>query len=130
MKTEQDGSHLYNHSDCSNSPQSQQLSDRSLSSTSSAKDLDDLSKLQKTKGDASVENNCSNNNEYKMYLCNYCFQNSTWSINIPAKSWNEAEKRMAAIAMSGKIVGELETRISLPGIPPWLKKVKLLFTSN
>ena len=48
-----------------------------------------------------------NFNKYKTYICDYSFNGSLWSIDICAKSWEEAKQRILAIS-NGKIIGELD----------------------
>ena len=50
------------------------------------------------------------NNNFQKYMCVYTFNRSKWSINIYAKSWEEAEERLVAIS-KGSIEGEVEEEI-------------------
>lgn len=50
------------------------------------------------------------NGEWKTYLVEYEFNGETWSILLPAYSWQEAQFRLQAIAQ-GKILGEIHGAI-------------------
>jgi hypothetical protein len=49
-------------------------------------------------------------NSFQKYMCVYTFNGSKWLIDIPAKSWEEAEERLIAIS-KGTVEGEVEAEI-------------------
>ena len=51
--------------------------------------------------------------EFKTFLLDYRFNGNTWSIDLPATSWEDAEARLRAILQTGHIEGELAARIPL-----------------
>jgi len=70
-----------------------------------------------------------NSSKYKTYLCDYQFKGKTWSVQLKATSFNEAEERVQALS-KGKIVGELMLTIPFPVKDSWvqafLKRLKKL----
>lgn len=50
----------------------------------------------------------------KTFLVNYRYENSTYSIDIKAETWQEAERRLMCIKHNGEVIGELQARIPVP----------------
>lgn len=61
------------------------------------------------------------------YLIEYSFGNATYSIVIPAKSWDEAHERMRRIGSFGRVVGSNAT--AFPAHMGWWAKL-LVWWSN
>ena len=56
-----------------------------------------------------AKNNCTT---YKIYLCEYRFEGETWSVEIPATSFEEAKLRMGALQhgnVAGVLMGSIPT---------------------
>lgn len=56
--------------------------------------------------------------EYKTYVCSYPFMGSEWGFEISARSHEEAEQRLRAMAWA-KVDGELVARVD-GRVPLWL----------
>lgn len=127
MKTEQDRSREDNRPDCGSLPQKLQR-DGLQPSVASAKNLEHLDKSQNTSKDLLLgQNNCTNFNEYKVYLCDYQHQGHKWSVEISAVSFEDAEQRLKALKY-GKIVGELKLSIPVPAKQSWIDRFLKLIT--
>ena len=61
---------------------------------------------------------------WKTYIVKYQFDGDEYSIDIPARSWEEAEQRLQRIGLAGKVEGEVAMKIELPffGLFQWLKR--------
>jgi hypothetical protein len=93
-------------------------------SNASATTFEHLGKSQNTLNDLLLgQNNCSNFSGYKIYLCDYQYDGYKWSIEIPATSFEDAEKRLKALRY-GEVVGELKLSIPIPIKQTWLKRLK------
>lgn len=46
--------------------------------------------------------------KFPTFLMSYRMDGSEWSFDIPAKDYADAQRRLAAIAMTGKVDGELK----------------------
>jgi hypothetical protein len=60
---------------------------------------------------------------YNRYLFEYQYEGSEWGLEIIARSPEEAEKRLAALAWA-KYKGEIAVRIPVPGL---LKRMATFF---
>jgi hypothetical protein len=58
--------------------------------------------------------------EQKYYLCDYWHEGEQWCIEIPAYSWEDAQKRLRSLSQ-GKVVGEI--RLTVPAHFGWLAKL-------
>jgi len=52
---------------------------------------------------------------YPRFLFSYRMDGSEWSFDLPARDFDDAQRRIAAIAMTGKVDGQL---VGKP-IPAW-----------
>ena len=64
-----------------------------------------------------------NSDESKTYLCDYKYEGATWSIEIKATSFEDAQKRLRAL-VRGEIVGELKFSIPVPLKESWVNKIR------
>jgi hypothetical protein len=113
MKIEQAEYHQDNPVDCDILAQNQQLSDCSLPSNANATDFEHHDTPHNTYSSSLNEQyKCSNNNNYKTYLCDYLYEGEIWSIEIKAKSFDDAAARVIAIR-KGKIIGEKKASIPI-----------------
>ncbi len=55
-------------------------------------------------------------NEYKTYICEYNFEGSKWTVEIQAKSHEEAEARLRNVGY-GQVLGEVKLQIQIPVNP-------------
>lgn len=60
---------------------------------------------------------------WKVYLCDYQYEGYTWSVEIPATSFDDARKRLQAM-QQGEIVGELKLSVFIPISQGWLELAK------
>jgi hypothetical protein len=51
----------------------------------------------------------------KRFIIDYLHFGTPYSVYVEAKSWNDAEHRLAAIVRSGEVVGELVAEVPAPG---------------
>jgi hypothetical protein len=51
------------------------------------------------------------NEKYPNFLFSYRMDGSQWSFSLPAKDFDDAQRRLAAIAMTGKVDGECFAQI-------------------
>ena len=56
----------------------------------------------------------NHSSKYHTYLCDYRFRGHTYSIDIIATSWEEAEQRLQCIAGNGRIIGGPAFTIKIP----------------
>lgn len=126
MKTEQAEPHEDNQIGCSSSPQ--KLPHGCLQpSIASATNLEHLDKSQNTSNDLLLSQyRCSNSSQHKIYLCDYQYEGHTWSIEISATSFKDAEKRLNALK-HGEIVGQLKASIPIPIKQSWLTRLQRWF---
>lgn len=59
----------------------------------------------------------SNCNNYKQFVCEYRFDGKTWDIDIYARSWEEAKKKLKCVS-SGEVLGIVEEEF--PANITWL----------
>ena len=64
---------------------------------------------------------------YRIYLCDYHYDGHTWSIEIPATSFEDAKSRLSALRY-GEIVGELKVRI--PVKQSWLTRLQKIIKNK
>ena len=57
--------------------------------------------------------------EDKPYLCEYRHEGATWSVEIHASSFEDAENRLKALSR-GKVLGEI--KLTIPVMPGWFAK--------
>jgi len=123
MKSEQAQSHEDNHSDCNSSPQKLRC-DGLQPSVASATSLECLDKPRNTLNNLlSGQYNCPNFSGYKIYLCDYQYEDCKWSIEISATSFEDAEKRLKALRY-GEVVGELKLSIPIPIKQTWMARLR------
>lgn len=60
--------------------------------------------------------------KFKTYLCDYQYEGSTWSVEISATSFEDAENRLKALN-HGEIVGELKLSVPIPVKQTWLERL-------
>lgn len=61
--------------------------------------------------------------DWPTFTCSYRMDGSEWSFDICAEDYDDADRRMAAIAMTGKVDGQLVNRVpAYRGwyIPAWV----------
>lgn len=122
MKPEQAQSHEDNPYDCSNSPQKLRC-DGLRPSVASATNLERPDKSQSTLNNLLLNQySCPNSSDHRIYLCDYTYQGHKWSVEIPATSFQDAQRRLNALK-NGEIVGELKTSIPIPAKPSWLTRL-------
>lgn len=68
--------------------------------------------------------------EFKTFLLDYRFNGNTWSIDLPATSWEDADARLRAILQTGHIEGELAARIPLTPKDGFLKSLARPFRKS
>lgn len=105
--------------DSDNLQQSQQLFGHLRLLTANAIHKLGLDKRNKPLNDSQKKER-PNSSEQKYYLCEYSFEGDRYSLEIPAKSWKEAEAKLRRIAY-GHISGEIKAVI--PVQIGWLAKV-------
>jgi hypothetical protein len=59
--------------------------------------------------------------DFGRYLVEYSFGNSTYSIVIPARSWEEAQERIKRIGAFGRVIGS--DVMTVPASLGWLAKL-------
>lgn len=60
--------------------------------------------------------------DFKTYLVDYPFDGGSWSIDVPARSWDEARLRLGSIAQFGEVIGELHDRVPAnPATSVWVR---------
>jgi hypothetical protein len=69
----------------------------------------------------------SYHNSYKTYLCSYIYEGKSWSVEIKAVSFEDAEKRLKALSR-GKVDIELVATILIPIHEKWTTKIKKYLT--
>lgn len=123
MKTAQAQSHEDSHCGCNSSPQ--KLPHGCLQpSIASATNLEHPDKSQNTSNDLLLSQyRCSNSSQHKIYLCDYQYEDHTWSVEISATSFEDAENRLRAIRQ-GQIVGELKFSIPVPIKQSWMGRLQ------
>lgn len=52
--------------------------------------------------------------DYKTFLCSYNVDGVTFGLNIEARSFEDAAKRLKAIGSNGRVDGELILEIGVP----------------
>jgi hypothetical protein len=105
--------------DFDNLQQSQQLFDHWKLSISSAIRKLGLDKRSKPLND-SHRKECPDSSEQAYYLCEYSFEGDRYCLEIPAKSWKEAESRLRRISY-GSVTGEIQA--ILPVQLGWLARL-------
>ena len=55
-------------------------------------------------------------NEYKTYICEYNFEGSKWTVEIQAKSHEEAEARLRNVGY-GQVLRKVKLQIQIPVNP-------------
>lgn len=64
----------------------------------------------------------------KKYTCSYYFEGQKWSLDIQAKSHEEAVKRLRCLSLNGKVDGKVVAEIPIP--LGWFNKLLKLFVSS
>lgn len=62
------------------------------------------------------EDTPENKDEMKVYEVQYEYNDSTFAIDFPASSWEEAEAKLEAIKLSGKVTARLVSRAKIESI--------------
>lgn len=62
------------------------------------------------------EDTPENKDEMKVYEVQYEYNGSTFAIDLPAGSWEEAEAKLEAIKLSGKVTARLVSRTKIESI--------------
>jgi hypothetical protein len=109
---------------CDSPLQNQQSHDHLMPSNASATDSENPGTCNKPfVNDLERQNNNSEQAQervHKYYLCDYWYQGKQWCIEIPASSWEDAQKRLRSLSQ-GKVVGKIEAVI--PGKLGFLAKL-------
>lgn len=67
------------------------------------------------------------NEKWPEWLFEYDYAGSTWLFRIPAPTAEDAKRRVASLALYGRLQGELKARIEVPdaGVAPtgWLLRL-------
>lgn len=59
------------------------------------------------------EDTPENKDEMKVYEMQYEYNDSTFAIDLPAMSWEEAEAKLEAIKLSGRVTARLVSRTKI-----------------
>lgn len=62
------------------------------------------------------EDTPENKDEMKVYEVQYEYNDSIFAIDLPATSWEEAESKLEAIKLSGKVTARLVSRTKIESI--------------
>lgn len=62
------------------------------------------------------EDTPENKDEMKVYEVQYEHNDSTFAIDLPAASWEEAETKLEAIKLSGRVTARLVSRTKIESI--------------
>lgn len=62
------------------------------------------------------EDTPENKDEMKVYEVQYEYNDSTFTIDLPATSWEEAEAKLEAIKLSGRVTARLVSRTKIESI--------------
>lgn len=62
-------------------------------------------------------------NNYKRFVCTYNYGGKPYSIEITAKSFEEAQDRLKNIGSNGRVNGEFIAEIPIPLRERWVKKI-------
>lgn len=62
------------------------------------------------------EDTPENKDEMKVYEVQYEYNDGTFAIDLPATSWEEAEAKLEAIKLSGKVTARLVSRTKIESI--------------
>lgn len=57
-----------------------------------------------------------NKDEMKVYEVQYEYNDNTFAIDLPATSWEEAEAKLEAIKLSGRVTARLVSRTKIESI--------------
>lgn len=64
----------------------------------------------------------------KQFLIEYRYAGATWTVDIWADDWTDAQRKLLALGTNGRVVGEAVMRIKVPGtfgrIWNWLLRKK------
>ena len=67
-------------------------------------------------------------NNYEIYICTYNYYGKPYSFEIPAESFEDAEKRLKNIGSNGRVDGILKMTIPVPSKKSILDKIKSFFS--
>lgn len=62
------------------------------------------------------EDTPENNDEMKVYEVQYEYNDSTFAIDLPATSWEEAGAKLESIKLSGRVTARLVSRTKIESI--------------
>lgn len=62
------------------------------------------------------EDTPENKDEMKVYEVQYEYNDGTFAIDLPATSWEEAESKLEAIKLSGRVTARLVSRTKIESI--------------
>ena len=62
------------------------------------------------------EDTPENKDEMKVYEVQYEYNDGTFAIDLPATSWEEAEAKLEAIKLSGRVTARLVSRTKIESI--------------
>lgn len=107
--------------------QSQQESDRLSPLAANASHLDDRDNSNKSPDNLHSADVLINASESKTYLCEYRYQGCTWSFEIIAESYEDAQARIRSLAY-GKVLGEVKGTVSYE--LGWVAKALVFFANT
>lgn len=58
--------------------------------------------------------------KWPIFTYSYTLDGTEWSFTLPAKDWDDARRRLAAIGMTGSLDGQLAETVSAE-MPLWAK---------